>query len=178
MQKFNEKFIGFAPVCLLILIGMSARLLPHPANFTPITAVAIFGSLYLPKKYALIIPAITMLISDIFIGFYNPIIMLSVYSGFIIASLIALGIRKNINFGTILGSVILSSIIFFLLTNAAVCFFGTIYPRNLDGLFESYKMALPFFRNSLLGDLFYTGILVGGFEAIKRLSGKIITVKN
>ena len=84
---------------------------------------------------------------------------------------------KNILLGSLAGSVI-----FYLVTNWAVWAFGTYYPANLGGLLESYNMALPFFRNSLLGDIAYTTVLFGLYESIL-VFGRInrpkkITVRN
>jgi len=91
--------------------------------------------------------------------------MLSVYSGFIIMGLIGLAVRRNKKLSTVLGGTILGSVIFYLLTNGAVWAFGSLYPHTAAGLLQSYYLAIPFFRNSLLGDLFYTGVLVGAYEA-------------
>lgn len=159
-------------VALLIILGFSSRLLPHPANFAPIGAIALFAALYLPKKYALIIPLIAMFISDIFIGFYSLPIMLSVYIGFTIMSLIGLLVKKNKKFSTILGGTLVGSILFFLLTNFAVWAFGTMYAHTFAGLMQSYTMAIPFFKNSLLGDLFYSGIIIGGYEFVLSIQTK------
>jgi len=163
-QLFNSKNL---PIYILLTLGMVARLLPHAPNFTPIGAIAIFGGLYLPKRLSIALPLLVMLASDIFIGFYDWKIMLSVYLGFVIVSLIALVIRKNPSFIKITASTLLGSTIFFLITNLAVWLFGTMYQFNLTGLLNCYYMAIPFFRNSLLGDIFYTGVLVGGYELIK-----------
>ncbi|MBD3311453.1 MAG: hypothetical protein GF349_03085 [Candidatus Magasanikbacteria bacterium] len=154
-------------VALLMLLGFATRLLPHPPNFTPIAAIAIFGGLYLPKYLSVVIPIAVMLVGDIVIGFYNPYVMISVYVGFILCVVLALIIRKKKKIHYILGTTVFGSILFFLLTNMAVWAFGTLYPHSLAGLIESYTMAIPFFRNSLLGDLFYVGVLVGGFETVK-----------
>jgi hypothetical protein len=162
----------YLPIYLLILLGIICRFLPHPANFAPIGAIAIFGALYLPKKWSVILPLAAMFASDIFIGFYTWQIMLSVYFSFILIAGIGLLVRKNKKFHTILGGTLLGSVIFFLLTNFAVWAFGTMYLHNLSGLIQSYYMALPFFRNSLLGDIFYTAILVGGYEFILKYSSK------
>jgi len=159
----------YLPILLLIILGISCRFLPHPANFAPIGAIALFGALYLPKKWALILPIAAIFISDIFIGFYSLPIMLAVYASFALMGIIGLIVRKNKKFHTILGGTVLGSILFFLITNAGVWAFGTMYTHNLSGLFSSYYMALPFFRNSLLGDLFYVGVLVGGFEFVTLL---------
>ena len=153
------------PAFILIILGIAARFLPHPANFAPIGAIAIFSGLYLPKKWALILPLAAMFFSDLFIGFYAPPIMLSVYASLIAMGLIGLAIRQNKKLSTILGGTILGSVIFYLATNGAVWAFGSLYPHTAAGLINSYTMAIPFFKNSLLGDLFYTGALVGAYEA-------------
>ena len=154
---------------VLIATGFSARLLPHPANFAPIGALALFAGLYLPKKWALALPLGALLLSDAIIGFYSWQMMMSVYGSFALVVGIGLLVRKNKKFSTILGGTVLGSVLFFLITNATVWGFGTMYIHNFSGLLESYYMAVPFFRNSLLGDLFYTGVLVGIVEGAQYL---------
>ena len=155
----------YLPAFVLITLGIAARFLPHPANFAPIGAIAIFSGLYLPRKWAIVLPLAAMFFSDLFIGFYNLPIMFSVYGSLAMMGVIGLWIRKNKKLSTVLGGTILGSVIFYLLTNGAVWAFGSLYPPTAAGLLQSYYMAIPFFRNSLLGDLFYTGILVGAYEA-------------
>ncbi|MDD4271198.1 MAG: hypothetical protein PHF50_00080 [Patescibacteria group bacterium] len=167
----------YLPVFILITLGIAARFLPHPANFAPIGAIAIFSGLYLPKKWAVVLPLAAMFFSDLFIGFYTWPIMLSVYAGFIIMGLIGLMVRKNKKLSTVLGGTILGSMMFYLITNAAVWAFGSLYPHTIAGLMQSYYMAIPFFRNSLLGDLFYTGVLVGAYEAVLLWQTRKIAVK-
>ncbi len=162
----------YLPIYALIVLGIASRFLPHPANFAPIAAIALFGGLYLPKKWAIILPLVAMLASDIFIGFYTWQIMITVYLSFALMAGIGLLVRKNKKFHTILGGTLLGSVLFFIITNGSVWAFGAMYARNLSGLFQSYYMALPFFRNSLLGDLFYTAVLVGGYEAVLWLSAR------
>lgn len=156
----------YFPIYLLILLGIICRFLPHPANFAPIAALALFGGLYLPKKWSIVLPMAVMLISDLFIGFYTWQIMLSVYLSFALMVGVGLLVRKNKKFHTVLGGTLLGSVIFFILTNASVWAFGTMYTPDFSGLISSYYAALPFFRNSLLGDLFYTAVLVGGYEFV------------
>lgn len=151
---------------LLIALGLTARLLPHPANFAPIGALALFGGMYLPKRQALLLPLAALFISDLFIGMYNPKMMIAVYGSFAVMGYIGMQVRKKKNLSTIIGGTVLGSIAFFLITNAAVWLFGTMYPHTLAGLGQSYTMAIPFFRNSLLGDLFYMGIFIGIAEGI------------
>lgn len=151
---------------LLIAVGIIARIIPHPANFAPIGAVALFGGIYLTRRYAMILPLVAMFISDIFIGFYTWQIMASVYVSFALTGLIGLWVRKNKKLSTVVGGTVLGSILFFLITNFFVWAFGAMYAHDFSGLTQSYIMAIPFFRNSLLGDLFYVGLLVGTYETI------------
>jgi hypothetical protein len=149
---------------ILISIALSARLLPHPANFAPVGAIALFAGMYLPRRWAIAGPLLALFVSDIFIGFYSPLMMITVYGSFALMGFVGLKMRKNKTFAKILSGTFLGSVLFFLITNWAVWAFGTMYIHSLTGLMESYTMALPFFRNSLLGDVFYVGILVGAVE--------------
>jgi hypothetical protein len=108
-----------------------------------------------------------MFVSDIFIGFYSWPIMLSVYGSFFIASLLGEYIKNHKNVGSIAVVTLSSSIIFFLITNWAVWQFGTMYAHSWQGLLDSYLMAIPFFRNSLVGDIFYAGLLFGAYETVR-----------
>ena len=120
--------------------------------------------MYAPKKLSVIIPLVAMALSDFSIGFYGWKLMLAVYGSFALTSVIGLWARKHKTFLTISGAALLGPILFFLITNAAVWAFGSMYTHDFSGLLQSCIMAIPFFRNSVLGSLFYTGLLVGGLE--------------
>ena len=176
----------YLPALLLILLGVSARLLPHPANFAPIAAIGLFSGMYLPKKYALIIPGLALIASDFVLGSYLWQVMVAVYICFGMSGLIGmklgayftrLNTSKLSKFNALVGSTLLGSIIFFLVTNWAVWAFGTMYPHTASGLMQSYTMALPFFKNTLLGDIFYTGMLVGVMELIRSTSKRSVLKK-
>ena len=145
---------------LLIIVGIATRFFPHPANFTAIGSLALFAGLYLPKKWALAVPLGAMLLSDLFIGFYNWKIMTLVYLSFAVVVALGLLVRKHKRFSTIVAGTLAGSLLFFAITNAAVWAFGTMYPKTITGLAQSYIMAIPFFKHSLLGDVFYTTLLV------------------
>ncbi len=162
---------------LLIALGIAGRLLPHPANFTPVAAIALFGAFYLPKRWAVVLPLLAILLSDIFIGFYNPKMMIAVYGSFAITGAIGLYFREKKSFATVAASTLLGSIIFFLVTNAAVWAFGTMYTKDLAGLLNSYTMAIPFFRNSLLGNVFFVSLLFGSMEMLLSTQKKKASLK-
>jgi len=152
---------------LLIVLGIAARFFPHPANFAPIGAIALFGGLYINnRKLAFVLPIGAMLASDLFIGFYSWKMMAAVYASFILMVGIGMFVKKHKRFSTILSGTLLGSLLFFLITNAAVWAFGTIYPNTIDGLIASYAMGIPFFKNTLLGDVFFVSILVGSMESL------------
>lgn len=153
-------------VCLLVFLAAMSRLAKHPFNFTPIIAMAIFTGFYTKSKYFFLIPLLAMLISDYFIGFYNFWLMLSVYVGIIIAFFIAHTAKNNKKWYIIVGISVSSSLMFFLLTNFSVWCFTEWYPHTLIGLRECFIMAIPFFRNSLVGDLFYSFVFFGIYELV------------
>jgi hypothetical protein len=157
-------------VIFMILLGAAARLVPHAWNFTPIAAMALFGGVYLDKKYAIIIPLAALFLSDLFLGFNQS--MPYVYGSFIITGLIGMWLRTHKTFGNIVLGTLVSSIIFFLVTNFGFWLAFSLYPKTWAGQMEAYLMALPFFRNTLLGDLFYTGAFFGAYEFMKMLAAK------
>lgn len=157
----------FNMALFFIFSGIILRLIPHPANFAPIAAMALFGSVYLPKKYALGIPLVALFISDYFIGFYDSFVMLSVYGSFLLIGILGFWLKKHKNFYTIVGMSFFSSILFFIITNFAVWAIPhSLYPHTWQGLTQSYIMGLPFFRNTVLGDLFYVGAMFSLMETV------------
>jgi hypothetical protein len=146
---------------LIILIAASMRLLPHLPNFTPISAMALFGGTYINKKYSIIITLLAMFVSDIFLGFHST--MPYVYGSFVLTVFIGSWVKDHKTFKNILSASLASSILFFLITNFGVWVNGW-YPRNISGLIQCYTLAIPFFKHTLTGDLFYVGLFFGSFE--------------
>jgi hypothetical protein len=159
-------------VCIamvLIAFGVILRLVPHPANFAPVGAIAIFAGSVLPKKIAIWVPLVLMMVSDAIIGFYS--LMWVTWACFaVIALASSLWLRKP----TLLkGGIITlsSSIFFYAVTNFAVWVGGGLYPHTLHGLVSCYVLALPFFRNTALSDACYTALLFGIYAlALQRVT--------
>jgi hypothetical protein len=162
----EKKILEFTITIFLIFIGVIFRFFPHPPNFTPIGAIALFGGAYLSGRIALVLPLLAMLISDLFLGFYSWRLMLIVYLSFLICVLLGFKLKKNRKWYRFLGYSLIGSVVFYLLTNFAVWAFTSWYPKNLNGLLQCYFLALPFFKNTILGNLFYTGLLFGAYEGI------------
>lgn len=157
--------MNFLVAVILILFAAFSRLIPHPANFTPIAAIALFSGVYLGKKYFLIVPVAAMLIGDIFLGFHP--MMIWVYGSFAVIALIGLWLKSHKSVGYIFGTTVFSSIIFFIITNFGVWAAG-FYEYSLRGLAECYIMAIPFFRNSIAGDLIYVTAMFGIYELVRK----------
>lgn len=155
---------------LIIVFAVLLRLMPHLPNMVPIGAMALFGGAYLNKKYALIVPLVAMFISDIFLGFH--VTMPFVYGSFLLIGLIGMWLRNNKNVKTVVGATLFSSLLFFVITNFGVWLVGGLYPKTLSGFVECYIYALPFFRNTITGDLFYTGLFFCSYELLLRLLGQ------
>ena len=158
MKEKNKKILF---ITLFIIVAALMRLIPHPPNFVPITAIAIFAGVKFNNiKIAYTIPISIMLISDLFIGFYS--ISLFVYLAFILIITYSSLIKKYS-----LKNIILSSVMFFVITNFGVWLMGG-YPKSIEGLVLCYTMAIPFFTNSIIADLFFSAILYYGFEKIEK----------
>lgn len=155
--------------------GILTRLAPHPPNFTPITAAAIFGGVYLRKRYAILVPLITMVISDYLLFpqamFHST--TLYVWGSFMISGLIGLWLKKHQKPHLILGGTLLASLQFFLITNFGVWATG-MYNHDYSGLIESYIMGLPFYRYTLLGDLFYTVSFFSLYQLCFKIGVRVI----
>ena len=157
----NSKQLFFAVV--IILLAALTRFIPHPFNFTAIGAIALFsGANISERKYAFLVPIFIMFLSDLLIGFHFSI--LPVYACFTFTVWMGILIREKQNFKTIVSASVLASLVFFLITNLPLWYMDLkLYPMTMDGTWSSYQMALPFFRNQIIGDLFYNGILFGAY---------------
>jgi uncharacterized protein DUF6580 len=157
----------------LVLLVICSRLLPHPLNFTPIGALGLFSGAYILDRKVWMLPLIALLLSDFVIGFYNPISMFFVYFGFALSAFIgrwALSEKRAVL--KIAGAAICSATMFFIVSNFGTWLSGTLYPMTISGLMECYVMAIPFYGNTLAGDLFYAAILFGTYEGVKQLFNK------
>lgn len=160
------KTVHFIPILGLIAALAASRLIPHLPNMTPIAAIALFGGAHFEKKYlAFIVSLGALFVSDLLLGFHEQ--MLSVYLSF--AMIVGLGFLVNRQkIVSIAGASLASSTLFFVVTNFSVWMSGALYPKTISGLTTCYIAAIPFFGNTLLGDLFYTGVLFGTFALFEK----------
>lgn len=167
-------------ILLIIIISaavLASRLIPHVPNFSPLASIILFAGVYGSSKKYFLLPLIALFISDLFLGFYKLEIMLSVYGSFVLIGLISLWLKQRKGFFNIANSTLASALIFFLITNGAVWYFGSWYSHDLSGLLLCYNLAIPFFKSTLLSNIIYSSLLFGVWEvaahAIK--NKKIIT---
>ncbi|MDP2586369.1 MAG: hypothetical protein Q8P32_01160 [Candidatus Komeilibacteria bacterium] len=157
-------------IIFLAALGLIYRLMPHPANFSPIGAITLFAGVYLTRKWFLTVPLGIMLATDLFLGFYEWQTMLAVYACLTLTFFLGKKLSTNKNFINIASAGLAMSVVFFVVTNFTVWAFSSWYPHTWSGLLLNYNLAIPFFRNSLLGDVFFMAALFGGYEFLRHLS--------
>lgn len=157
----------FIFVASVVIIGAVSRLLPHIPNFSPIAAMALFGGASISnKRLAFIMPLLAMFLSDCVIelttgfGFHNTIVY--VYVAFILTTVIGIIISRNVGIKLIVAGSLISSILFFIVTNFGY-WAASGFQMGTAGLNAAYIAGIPFFRTTLLGDLFYNAIFFGTF---------------
>jgi hypothetical protein len=156
-------------VLLSAIAGAAAlRLVPHPPNFSPIDAMALFSGAYVARRsLAFAAPLIALLLSDVVLGFYPGILFQ--YVG--VALIVALGMLAlpRISVLRVAPAALAGSVLFFAISNLGVWAVSGMYPHSIEGLGACYVAAIPFFQNTIAGDLFYSALLFGGFALGERL---------
>ena len=171
----HEKQNTLKFVLVLILVAAFSRIIPHPHNFTPVGGIAVFGSYFLGRKiWAFLVPLFSLWLSDLFINniiypiqypqYYEGFTLFGsfwVYGSFLLMIPIALGLLSTFTLPRLALTGFSTASLFFLITNFGSWLNNPIYPQNFSGLLTSYVAGLPFFQNTLLGDICYLVILFG-----------------
>ena len=145
----------------LVIAAAILHLLPHPFGVSPVGASAIYAGGYAPRYTAWIVPVAILLLGNLIGGFYDPVIMLFVYGGFVAAAVVArwlLAASKSA--GRVAAAVLAGAVCFFLLSNFAIWLVG-MYPPTAAGLIDCYVRGLPFLGTALLVDGVYVALLFG-----------------
>ena len=151
----------------LIIFTILSRLLPHAYNFTSVGALSLFAGATLPTRVAWIVPCFALLITDAVAGFYNLTVMLFVYAGFILCTLLGgLTLSHKKGFLRLTTGAMLAAIIFYLISNFGMWLSGLNYPMTLNGLVECYIQGLPYLKVSLYADVIYSYFLFGIFALV------------
>ena len=150
----NLSFIKYSYPVILILSLAFIRLLPHAPNFTPIIAISIYAGIKFNNKYlALLIPILSMVISDLFIGFHSS--MLAVYLCIVMNVFTGIFFIKKFTLLNYMYLSFLGACNFYIITNFSVWILSNMYPLTIEGLIMCYLLALPFFQNTLISSLFF-----------------------
>jgi hypothetical protein len=172
MQSENENGKSIRPRAIVITIVVCAaavlRIVPHPMNFSPIGALALFcGAHFSNRRAAVAIPLLSLIAGDIFVGFHP--LMFWVYASFLVSVAIGLWLRREKSVGRLGVATVAGAIQFFIITNFAVwaASIGN-YPKNAGGLVACYLAGLPLLGNTLAGDSFYVALLFGGMALMEK----------
>jgi hypothetical protein len=169
----NKRFVTLSAI---IAVAALCRLLPHPPNVTPITAMALFaGAHFGNRKVAYLLPIAAMTVSDLVLAFtvYGSSMLKSqpvVYLCMLVTVLIGRRIRNKRSVFRIALATVGNAVMFYLVTNLSVWALSGSYPKTSNGLITCYTAAIPFFRNSLIGDIAFVAVLFGGFAALEIFS--------
>ena len=161
----------------LILLAALTRLLPHPPNFSPVEAIALFGGAYFAsRQWALVVPLVVMFLSDLALGLVHGGIYFDyfasagfwlVYVCIALSTVLGFGLRGKVSSGRVLGYSLVGSVLFFIVTNFGAWLGAPMYPQTAAGLSAAYVAGIPFFQWTVLGTLFYSALLFGGFALLR-----------
>ena len=176
-QKLKSSFSYLVILAVLIALGVAGRLLPHPPNFTPMAAITLFAGFIFIKRYMAVVAVIsTMLLCDYFafgslsVSWFGSKSMFVVYLALLFPIVFKNFLQKKLGVLRIFGAALASSSVFFLATNFAVWAFSPMYEKTLEGLVLCYTMAIPFFQNTVAGDLIWSGVIFGTYFALRNYS--------
>lgn len=175
----NKLYLRFSVICTMIFVIAFSRFLSPIYNFSPLGALGLFGAAYFAKKWqAFLIPILAIFLSDLFInnvvlhqyypnftwfyeGFYWQ------YGSYLLITLIGILIFTKVNTSRIIGGALLSTILFFLISNFGTWASGAMYPKTLEGLATCYFAGIPFIKGTLMGTLFYSALMFGSFSFVQ-----------
>ena len=168
----------------MIVLAALSRLLPHPPNFSPVEAIALFGGAYFAQRHAAIwVPLVAMFVSDLALGLVNGGIYAEyflsagfalVYLCIALSALLGFGLRGRVGALRVGAYSLLGSVLFFLVTNFGAWLGSSLYPQSFAGLLAAYAAGLRVFQNTVLGTLFYSTLLFGAFAWLRRRNPALV----
>lgn len=165
-QKGNV-ILRTAVILTTVVLAAVVRIAPHPWNFTPVGAMALFsGAMLRDRRLAFTFPLLALFAGDVFVGFHK--LMPMVYASFLLSVLIGRFLQNRRTLLRIAGATLIGSAQFFLVTNFAVWWLLNSFPKSAAGLAACYIAGIPLFWNTLAGDAFYAAFLFGGFALAER----------
>lgn len=176
----------------VVLVAALSRLLPHPQNVTPVGAMALFGGAYFVKRWqSVVMPFVALWLSDLVLNnvvykAYNPTFTLIsahsywTYGAFALMVVLGWVLLKKVKTANVVVASLIGSTLFFLITNFGAWYADpfNMYSKGIDGLAASYTLGLPYFLNTLVGDLVWCAVLFGGFEWAKQRFPAVVLKKS
>lgn len=171
-MKDNKTLSRIFLVLAIMALFAFLRVFISMPNISPVAAIALFGGTFIGRKgLAMILPLTILFISDLFLGLYSPVLMAAVYGSILLVSFIGLWLRNHVRIHNVVAASLLSSVLFFAITNFAVWAEGLWYPMTWTGLASCYAMAIPFFRFEMVGTLGFTVVFFAMYQfATSRIS--------
>ena len=162
-QFFKTQLITISAIIFVLAIF---RLLPHWPNVSPVAAMALFGGAYFAdKRMAFIVPFVALFLSDLILGLHDT--MIFVYAGFALTVAIGFLLKDKVTVTNTAFAAVASSVLFFLLTNLGAWMTSGLYVKSVEGLMQAYVAGIPFFQNSLLGNLVYSAVIFSAYAFLK-----------
>lgn len=193
MNKNNILQYTLLTAAAMLAVAMT-RLMPHPFNFTPVVAIALYGGARGKNTaFSFLLPILVMVFSDILVMQFlypergNPLEyfltrdVLGVYLSFAVVVCIGLLLKRNIKVPTVIVASLASSFLFYAISNFFSWYGNAFYPQTFAGLAACYTAGIPFynndpmgsfFLNQFVGDLFYSGVLFGVHALVLRTSNR------
>lgn len=150
----------------LVTFGVIMRLVPHPANFAPVGAIALFGGATFGKRYGWWLPVVVMMLSDLYLGFYSS--MPFTWAAYALIGLIGVSMKHWHSWWRVPVGSMAGSLTFFAVSNFGVWVSGGLYAHTWSGLAQCFTLALPFFRPTAVSDLVFSGIFFSVYALATR----------
>jgi hypothetical protein len=138
-------------------------------NFAPVAAIALCGAVYLPRRLAIALPLVMLVVSDVILNvgrYHEPLFtwdILPRYAALALISMIGFALRGRARFASLLGASVAGSVLFYLVTNTGSWISEPGYTKDLAGWMQAQTTGLPgfvpslwFFRQTLLSDACFT----------------------
>lgn len=157
----------FMLALLLVILGVVCRVTPHPWNFVPVGAIALFaGATFANRRAAILLPLVMLFAGDTALelltgqGYHS--LMPVVYVTYALIAILGWLLRERRGSPLVIaGGATAGAILFFLTTNFAVWAVGDLYPHTFAGLVTCFVAAVPFFERTLMSDLLFSAIFFG-----------------
>jgi len=184
-MKRPENLLRNALVLLLLIsVGIASRfVLVDIPNFKPVAAIVLFAAFWFRSYWVAGVSLLAvMVLSNSGLDHCPWQVTLGVVAGLGVA--VWSGRRLGNRFqdagevssrpvgavASLFGAAFLMSATFFLISNLAVWSMGQWYPLTLSGLAHCFAAAVPFFKYTFCGDLFFSGAIFGVWYVAERLA--------